>query len=50
MQKSEFDGFREPERARKLMQRATAAPPRRSHYFDDSEPVQYRVYKSLKVS
>ncbi|VDM38472.1 unnamed protein product [Toxocara canis] len=40
---------REPERARKLMQRATAAPPRRSHYFDESEPVQYRVYKSLKV-
>uniref|UniRef100_A0A914ZK27 Pre-mRNA-splicing factor SYF1 n=1 Tax=Parascaris univalens TaxID=6257 RepID=A0A914ZK27_PARUN len=40
---------REPERARKLMRRATAAPPRRSHYFDDSEPVQYRVYKSLKV-
>uniref|UniRef100_A0A0N5ARS9 Pre-mRNA-splicing factor SYF1 n=1 Tax=Syphacia muris TaxID=451379 RepID=A0A0N5ARS9_9BILA len=35
--------------ARKLMQRATAIPPRRSHYFDDSEPVQFRVYKSLKV-
>ncbi|VDK19163.1 unnamed protein product [Anisakis simplex] len=32
-----------------MMQRATAAPPRRSHYFDESEPVQYRVYKSLKV-
>lgn len=39
----------EPERARRLMQRATALPPRRSHYFDESEPVQHRVYKSLKV-
>ncbi|VDD85968.1 unnamed protein product [Enterobius vermicularis] len=34
---------------KKLMQRATAIPPRRSHYFDESEPVQFRVYKSLKV-
>ncbi|MFH4975442.1 hypothetical protein AB6A40_002151 [Gnathostoma spinigerum] len=40
---------KEVEYARKLMQRATALPPRRSHYFDESEPVQFRVYKSLKV-
>lgn len=32
------------------MQRATAMPPRRAHYFDETEPVQNRLYKSLKVN
>ncbi|OZC08985.1 hypothetical protein X798_03915 [Onchocerca flexuosa] len=40
---------RNPEHARKLMQRATAMPPRRTHYFDETEPVQNRLYKSLKI-
>ncbi|VDN39352.1 unnamed protein product, partial [Gongylonema pulchrum] len=31
-----------------MMQRATAMPPRKTHYFDETEPVQNRVYKSLK--
>lgn len=30
-------------------QNATALPARRAEYFDGSEPVQNRVYKSLKV-
>jgi pre-mRNA-splicing factor SYF1 len=30
-------------------QKATALPARRAEYFDSSEPVQNRVYKSLKV-
>lgn len=30
-------------------QKATALPARRAEYFDGSEPVQNRVYKSLKV-
>lgn len=34
---------------RKLLRRATAIPPRRGHYFDENEPAQNRVYKSLKV-
>jgi pre-mRNA-splicing factor SYF1 len=33
----------------KLLRRATAPPPSRTHFFDDSEPVQRRVYKSLKL-
>lgn len=37
------------EGALKLMQRATAMPSRRAAYHDQSEPVQFRVYKSLKV-
>lgn len=31
------------------VQKATALPARRAEYFDGSEPVQNRVYKSLKV-
>lgn len=31
------------------LQKATALPARRAEYFDASEPVQNRVYKSLKV-
>lgn len=31
------------------MQRATAMPSRKAAYHDQSEPVQFRVYKSLKV-
>ncbi|VDN59227.1 unnamed protein product [Dracunculus medinensis] len=34
---------------RKLLRRATAIPPRRGHYFDENEPAQNRVYKSLKI-
>lgn len=30
-------------------QKATAIPARKAEYFDSSEPVQNRVYKSLKV-
>nr|CAB3267779.1 pre-mRNA-splicing factor SYF1 [Phallusia mammillata] len=32
-----------------LMKRATALPTRRAGYFDQSEPVQNRVYRSLKL-
>ncbi|XP_071948543.1 pre-mRNA-splicing factor SYF1-like [Antedon mediterranea] len=35
--------------ALKLMQRATALPGRKAAYYDKSEPVQNRLYKSLKV-
>ncbi|ERE75486.1 pre-mRNA-splicing factor SYF1-like protein [Cricetulus griseus] len=35
--------------ALKLLRKATALPARRAEYFDGSEPVQNRVYKSLKV-
>nr|XP_039253689.1 pre-mRNA-splicing factor SYF1-like [Styela clava] len=38
-----FDG------AINLMKRATAMPPKRAGYFDHTEPVQNRVYKSLKL-
>ncbi|XP_013420306.1 pre-mRNA-splicing factor SYF1 [Lingula anatina] len=37
------------EEAIKLLQRATALPPRKVDYHDISEPVQNRLYKSLKV-
>ncbi|XP_023241197.1 pre-mRNA-splicing factor SYF1-like [Centruroides sculpturatus] len=37
------------EGALSLMQRATAAPPRKVAYHDQSEPVQFRLYKSLKI-
>ncbi|KAH7983955.1 hypothetical protein HPB52_015750 [Rhipicephalus sanguineus] len=37
------------EGALNLMQRATAMPSRKAAYHDQSEPVQFRVYKSLKV-
>ena len=31
------------------MRRATAMPAKRAAYYDKSEPVQNRLYKSLKV-
>lgn len=31
------------------MKRATALPPKRSHYFDETAKVQQRVYRSLKL-
>ncbi|XP_063848977.1 pre-mRNA-splicing factor syf1 homolog isoform X1 [Scylla paramamosain] len=37
------------EEALKLMKRATAPPPHKVAYNDESEPVQRRVYKSLKL-
>ena len=37
------------DRALQLMQRATAMPAKRAAYYDKSEPVQNRLYKSLKV-
>ena len=37
------------EAALKLMQTAVTPPVRRADYYDQSEPVQNRVYKSLKV-
>lgn len=37
------------EEALKLMRRATAMPPRKAAYHDDTETVQARVYKSLKL-
>ncbi|ELU10183.1 hypothetical protein CAPTEDRAFT_149139 [Capitella teleta] len=37
------------EEALKLMQKATAPPPMKVAYHDESEPVQKRVHKSLKV-
>lgn len=32
-----------------LLKRATALPPKRAGYFDNTEPVQNRVYRSLKI-
>ncbi|KAM9313486.1 pre-mRNA-splicing factor SYF1 [Gastrophryne carolinensis] len=32
-----------------ILRRATAVPARKAEYFDSSEPVQNRLYKSLKV-
>lgn len=37
------------EEALKLMQKATTPPARRVAYHDESETVQMRVYKSLKL-
>ncbi|CAH1970535.1 unnamed protein product [Acanthoscelides obtectus] len=37
------------EEAIKLMHRATTIPAKKAHYHDDSETVQNRLYKSLKV-
>lgn len=37
------------DQALKLMQRATAIPKRKVAYHDDSETVQMRLYKSLKI-
>jgi hypothetical protein len=42
--------FRNYKNALKLMQRATTPPPRKTAYYDESETVQNRVYKSLRVS
>jgi len=41
--------LRNYDRALQLMQRATAMPAKRAAYYDKSEPVQNRLYKSLKV-
>ncbi|KAM8973129.1 pre-mRNA-splicing factor SYF1 [Pelodytes ibericus] len=35
--------------ALKILRRATAVPARKAEYFDASEPVQNRLYKSLRV-
>lgn len=40
---------RKYENALKLMQKATVLPKRKVAYHDDTEPVQMRVYKSLKL-
>ncbi|KAG8574312.1 hypothetical protein GDO81_009141 [Engystomops pustulosus] len=37
------------EEALKILRKATAVPARKAEYFDASEPVQNRLYKSLKV-
>ncbi|XP_068280688.1 pre-mRNA-splicing factor SYF1 isoform X1 [Nyctibius grandis] len=37
------------EEALRVLRKATALPARRAEYFDASEPVQNRLYKSLKV-
>lgn len=36
---SDYDG------AVRLLRRATALPPKRGNYFDDTEKVQFRVYR-----
>lgn len=38
-----------PKSALRLMERATAAPSKKAHYWDHNEPVQNRLYKSLKL-
>lgn len=38
-----------PSKAIKVMQRACVIPKQKSDYFDPSEPVQNRLYKSLKL-
>uniref|UniRef100_A0A671R074 Pre-mRNA-splicing factor SYF1 n=2 Tax=Sinocyclocheilus anshuiensis TaxID=1608454 RepID=A0A671R074_9TELE len=37
------------DQALRILRKATAIPARKAEYFDSSEPVQNRVYKSLKV-
>uniref|UniRef100_A0A8V5GXI3 Pre-mRNA-splicing factor SYF1 n=1 Tax=Melopsittacus undulatus TaxID=13146 RepID=A0A8V5GXI3_MELUD len=37
------------EQALSILRRATALPSRRAEYFDSSEPVQNRLYKSLRL-
>ncbi|NXN97695.1 SYF1 factor, partial [Rhinopomastus cyanomelas] len=37
------------EAALRVLRKATALPPRRADYFDSQEPVQHRLYKSLRV-
>lgn len=44
-----FLGFSDYEGALKLMQKATTLPSRKVAYFDESESVQMRVHKSLKL-
>lgn len=41
--------FRNYDEALKLMQRATVMPSRKVAYHDETETVQMRVYKSLKL-
>ncbi|KAH0564460.1 pre-mRNA-splicing factor syf1 homolog [Cotesia glomerata] len=48
MELRHFTGNR-PEEAMKLMHRATAMPSRKVGYYDETETVQMRLYKSLKV-
>ena len=38
-----------PSKAIKIMQRACVIPKQKSDYYDPSEPVQNRLYKSLKL-
>ncbi|XP_018424078.1 PREDICTED: pre-mRNA-splicing factor SYF1 [Nanorana parkeri] len=37
------------EQALRILRKATAVPARKAEYFDSTEPVQNRLYKSLKV-
>ncbi|XP_053201125.1 pre-mRNA-splicing factor syf1 homolog [Panonychus citri] len=37
------------DRALKIMQRASAAPSKKANFFDENEPVQNRVHRSLKL-
>jgi hypothetical protein len=37
------------DKALKLLQRATAMPAKRAAYYDKSEPVQNRLFRSLRV-
>ena len=32
-----------------ILKRACAPPPKKAHYFDETETVQNRVYRSLKI-
>jgi pre-mRNA-splicing factor SYF1 len=41
--------LRNYEEALKLMQKATVMPPHKVAYHDETETVQMRLYKSLKV-
>ena len=41
--------LRNYEEAVKLMQKATVMPPRKVAYHDETETVQMRLYKSLKL-
>jgi hypothetical protein len=41
--------LRNYEQAVKLMQKATVMPPRKVAYHDETETVQMRLYKSLKL-
>ncbi|XP_055353632.1 pre-mRNA-splicing factor syf1 homolog [Paramacrobiotus metropolitanus] len=39
----------QPKRAIKLLQRATTPPARKAGFYDESETVQNRIYRSLKI-